>query len=134
MGKQIALRLPFPPSANHYLAMRIFKRNDGKMIPMHYRTAKAKAFYDEVRHTVAEQSAGYAIEGRIALSIELTPPNKRVFDISNAVKCIEDALEESGVFLNDSQVDELHVKRLPPDGFKVGAADIVIQPIGNGHA
>ena len=41
----ITIRLPFPPSANHYNAIRVVKSNAGKLVPVHYRTARAKAFY-----------------------------------------------------------------------------------------
>ena len=125
----IELRLPFPPSANHYNAIRIIKNKSGKLVPMHYRTKRAKAFYAEVHQTFNEGGKWLPMEGRIALSVELSPPTLRIVDISNCLKCIEDALQEAGAFINDAQIDLLSVRRLRKDPEGVGCADVVIQSL-----
>ena len=127
---QTVLRLPFPPSSNHYNAIRIITNKAGKTIPLHYRTKRAKAFYREVKNIVNEMGAYDTLEGRLAMSVELSPPNNRSFDLSNCLKCIEDALQEAGAFFDDAQIDQLDVKRLRNDPHRIGCADVVIQPIG----
>lgn len=68
-------------------------------------------------------------EGRLKVCIELTAPNRRKFDIDNRIKACLDALQETGLFVDDEQIDELIVKRLhvePP-----GCCDVTITETGD---
>jgi crossover junction endodeoxyribonuclease RusA len=47
------------------------------------------------------------------MRIELTPPDNRKRDIDNCFKALLDSLEGAAVFINDSQVKELHAVMLP---------------------
>jgi Holliday junction resolvase RusA-like endonuclease len=49
--------------------------------------------------------------GRLKVDIQLHFPTRRLCDIDNRPKAILDALEQAGVFENDSQVDVLTVER-----------------------
>lgn len=51
------------------------------------------------------------IEHDIHLSIVLFPPNARSFDLDNRLKPILDTIQESGIIVNDSQVQQLAVYR-----------------------
>ena len=45
------------------------------------------------------------------LSIILRVPDKRKRDIDNVLKAIFDGIESSGIIEDDSQIEELHIKR-----------------------
>jgi crossover junction endodeoxyribonuclease RusA len=62
---------------------------------------------------------------RLAVTIKLYPPDRRVRDIDNVVKSTLDALCQAGVFADDGQIDMLHVTR--EQVIKFGAAEIFIQ-------
>lgn len=114
-------RLPWPPSVNCYI-----RRGSNRS----YMTKKGKEFRDEVVNEVAERDSSVwkiprcAMNGRLAVNVELTAPDKRKRDIDNHVKAVLDALQYAGVFLDDSQIDELRVKRLHVES--PGACDVTI--------
>jgi crossover junction endodeoxyribonuclease RusA len=116
------LRLPFPPSMNHYwrnVGARVLISKAGRL----YRVAVAQAFM--------LQNIGMAHEpymGRIALTIHTYAPDARARDLDNVCKAVLDALQESHVYKNDSQIDDLHIIR----GAKVckpGFIMVSIQPL-----
>lgn len=110
-------RLPWPPSMNTYW------RRGGNVT---YLTKKAKEFRREVLAIINDANHPTIIVPpiRLAVSIELTLPDKRKRDIDNHIKAVLDAMEHAAVFDNDEQVDQLIVKRLhvePP-----GCCDVTI--------
>lgn len=113
-------RLPWPPSVNCYI-----RRGNNRS----YMTKAGKQFRENVFADVVKAHDGdiWPLEGRLAVSIELTAPDRRERDIDNHIKATLDALQHAGSFVKDSQIDELVVKRLhvePP-----GCCDVTIQEI-----
>jgi len=107
-GRALDVRLPYPPSVNHYWGTsgrRRYLREEGKWF----------------RNRVAELLAGcITLRGNVALRIEVYPPDKRRRDLDNVLKAILDALEHAGAVRDDSQVEMLHVRRKdprPPRGY-----------------
>lgn len=100
--------LPFPPSVNHYWRSTIFNKSVRVLI-----SKKGRQYRSEVRARVLELLRSYprAIEGRIALTIEAFPPDRRQRDLDNMIKAIQDSLTHAGVWLDDSQIDALKVVR-----------------------
>lgn len=98
----IALTLPMPPTINHAYGMR---RGGGRFI----KPAGVK-FRQEVADIVAE--AGHrTLEGRVSLFAVIHPADKRRQDLDNRCKALQDALTHAGVWLDDNQIDELHLVR-----------------------
>jgi Holliday junction resolvase RusA-like endonuclease len=55
--------------------------------------------------------AAFPWRGPVALSLYVTFPDRRRCDVSNRIKCLEDALKIAGVYADDSQVIELHAHK-----------------------
>jgi len=90
----ITLELPYPPSVNHYW------RHVGRRTLI---SRGGRAFRTAVR--VALAAAGVRpLDGRLAVAIEVYPPDRRRRDIDNLQKALLDALEHGGAFHDDSQV------------------------------
>ena len=103
----IRLKLPFPPSTNHYLRSRVIK--GAKPISMTYVSKVGKQFQKDVRDSVIEQIGlqHIRIVERVSLEITFHRKDARSYDISNFVKSTEDALTKAGVWLDDEQVDRI---------------------------
>ena len=69
---------------------------------------------------------GFA-DSRLKITIELYPPDRRVRDIDNVVKSTLDALCQCGAFIDDGQIDVLHVSR--QNVIKWGMAKIIIESL-----
>lgn len=47
------------------------------------------------------------------MTIKASPPDRRARDLDNILKALLDALAHAGVYADDSEIDELHIYRLP---------------------
>lgn len=100
----ITLKLPWPPSVNTY-----WRKWRGRICL----SDEAKAFKTAAAIALAElcgQPPRWT--GRVAIRIELHPPDRRKRDIDNfGGKAVLDALTSAGLWLDDQQVDDLHIIR-----------------------
>ena len=104
----VVLRLPYPPSVNHYWGTR------GKARFIRF---AGYAFRASVRLVVIAAGNTAPLTGGLFMSITLYPPDRRRRDIDNTQKAILDALQHAGVYADDNQIDALLVCRgLPMDG------------------
>ena len=99
--------LPWPVSVNALYRAR------GRRV---YVSARGKAFKKACGVIFAGTKLVYETE-RVWLDIEVHPPDNRRRDISNLIKIVEDALPWFG---DDSQVDEIKIKRCEKDHRKKG--------------
>lgn len=114
----IILKLPYPPSVNHYWGSRGNQRFIGK---------KGKQFRADVSDACNEAQIK-PMEGRLAVHIALYPPDRRKRDVDNVLKSLLDACEHAGCFTDgDHQIDELHIVR--QEIVPGGGCTIVILPI-----
>jgi crossover junction endodeoxyribonuclease RusA len=97
----ISIELPYPPSVNHYWGQSGKHRFIG---------AKGKEFRKTVIELI-EREKIRTLFGRLAVHVNLYPPDRRKRDVDNCMKSLLDALEHGGLYENDSQIDELHIIR-----------------------
>ena len=98
------LLLPYPPTINHYYGVR------GKA-----RFIKPAGL--EFRRVVAErvaQKSNSMILGKVAIQIQIVPPDKRKRDIDNVLKALLDSLTKAGVWKDDSQIVDLRIVKYDP--------------------
>lgn len=100
----ITIDLPWPPSSNTY-----WRRNGSRYFistkGQHYRTATA--------WTCHKHRGVFGATERLKLSILAYPPDKRKRDLDNLFKSVLDSLQFANVFVDDSQIDELSIRRMP---------------------
>ena len=109
------LSLPFPPTVNTYRAVvrnRLITSKKGR----------------EYKQTVIG-SVGLVdtLEGRLSVVMMIHPPDKRRRDLDNLTKPLLDALQEAGVYADDSQIDKLLIRRC--ETIKGGRVDVLIERI-----
>lgn len=100
----IVLRLPWPPSVNSmYPSAKTGRR---------FLSQKGKDYQKAVRMAVdASGSDSEPLSGRLGYHLVLCAPDRRVRDLSNHQKSIEDSLTKCGVWQDDSQVDYIEIFR-----------------------
>ncbi len=101
------LELPYPPSINHYY----FTDRRGRRLIK----APGKAYQKAVCWLVREAKADLKLPQRLHVTIKLWMPDRRKRDIDNVQKPILDALQKAEVYLDDCQIDVLHVERMGID-------------------
>ena len=96
------INLPYPPSVNTYW------RANGKR---RFISKAGQEFAKEVAFLwKLEKHAGFK-DDRIKMDIVIHPRSRRIFDLDNCLKAILDALMKAGAYDDDSQIDELIIKR-----------------------
>jgi len=110
----ITLRLPLAPTINHYYGQHGVRK---------YIKPAGLAYRKEVAEIVAQ--AGHKIfEGRIVMYASIYPANRIRQDLDNRLKALQDSLTHAGIWLDDSQIDELHLIRR--EVVKGGQIDVLI--------
>ena len=99
------LDLPYPPSVNH-LWRRVGRRTVLSRAARAYRTAVKAAF---LAHLLDHGVRRYTC--RLSVFIDVHPPDKRRRDIDNVIKAALDALAYGGAYADDSQVEDLHIRK-----------------------
>lgn len=103
----LRVELPFPPSVNHYY--RTFR---GRIL-----ISKTGREYRQSVYAATLEQLGLFPPFKTPLKavVELTPPDKRRRDLDNfAGKALYDALQHANLYLDDSQIKEMHHYMLPP--------------------
>ena len=94
--------LPWPPSVNNYY------RHVGARVLI----SRAGRKY---RMMAVSRLAGFTkLAGRLSLSIECYPPDRRRRDLDNLLKCLQDSITAGGVMEDDSQIRRLEMEMLEP--------------------
>ncbi len=100
----LSMELPVPPSMNNYWKPRI---GGGVRI-----SDAGKRFRTNVAVCLLEQGGyRFGLKDRVAVAIVFHPPDRRRRDLDNILKALLDALEHAEVYRDDSQIDDLLVKR-----------------------
>ncbi len=97
------LTLPYPPSVNHYwrrVGARTLISREGRR----YRTDVC---------ALLAAGGGAPLRGRLAVRIEVRPPDRRRRDLDNVQKAVFDSLQHAGVYEDDWQIDRIEVQRGP---------------------
>jgi crossover junction endodeoxyribonuclease RusA len=107
----VTVTLPYPPSTNHAYAVR-----NGRKV----KSATARAYAHEVGWRVAdhvrsgEQPPEDYSAARLAVTIDVHPPDRRRRDLANVEKLCVDAVAHQLGF-DDSQIDALTLRRQAVD-------------------
>ena len=101
--------LPYPPSINHYWR---------RVGPRTLISREGRRFRGRVLAILAAMHV-QPIAGRLAVQVEVFPPDDDRHDIDNIQKALFDAMQHGGAYADDSQIVRLVVeKREPVEGGK----------------
>lgn len=96
----------FPPTVNSYYV----KTRNGIFIGK-----KGKKFREQVALDIKEQLGGInTLADSLAVTVILAPPDNRTRDLDNYMKSLLDAITHSGLWEDDSLIDQLAIYRAKP--------------------
>lgn len=105
----VRLELPFPPSVNRYWR-HVFSGGCARVLL----SREGRRYKADVKAAVRARGGNgrEPLTGRLAVDVRLYPPDRLRRDIDNfGGKALLDALTEAGVWRDDSQLDELRIRR-----------------------
>lgn len=115
------ITIPFPPSVNTY-----YRRSQYST----YMSKKGREFSKDVATLLKDKMLDQElISSRLSVTLELSAPNRRKYDIDNRIKAALDALQKGGLFVDDEQIDRLVTSRLEIDENKKGYCNVKIELI-----
>lgn len=120
----VVLELPWPPSLNAMWRHVVLPSRTGKGRSCTLLSKEGRGYRERV---VKQCAGGEALRGRVKVTLELYPPTRRACDVDNYSKAILDALTHSGVWGDDSQVDDLRIIRR--DVLRGGRCTVTIEPM-----
>ena len=97
--------MDYPPSINHYYVRTKKGMAVGKPGKL-YRHAAIIKLHPFKNH--------FSKDKRVAIVINVYPPDRRKRDLDNILKCCLDSLQHAGIFEDDNQIDLLTVIRRDP--------------------
>ncbi len=100
-----SLTLPWPPSVNRY-----WRHNRGRT----HISKEGRDYRVAVADAVVSQRVPSFGVARVGVRLTCIPPDRRRRDLDNLTKGLLDALEDAGVFDDDSQIDEINLLRSQP--------------------
>ncbi len=119
------LELPFPPSVNTYWGTRVVGKGKRAFI-QRYINEPGKKFKRAVDEIFLVGNITEKFSGPLACTVDLYPPCNRRRDCDNYCKGLLDALGAVGLYEDDSQIIDLHIrmhpKRVP------GSVVVTIEP------
>ena len=108
----ITVKLPYPPSVNHYY------RHVG---PRTLISREGRLYRDRVC-AILRADGVRPLDGCLILEVELYPPDARRRDLDNVQKCLWDALAHGQAYWDDVQIKDLHAymrEPLAPHGMAI---------------
>ncbi|HCJ8786672.1 TPA: RusA family crossover junction endodeoxyribonuclease [Escherichia coli] len=118
--KTYRIKLPWPPSNNRY-----WRHSRG----IHYISDWGKRYQEEVIELIQQQQLDIKITPRIRITIHAAPPDNRKRDLDNLPKAVFDALTKAGFWLDDAQVVDYRVMKMPVT--KGGKLELTITELGD---
>jgi crossover junction endodeoxyribonuclease RusA len=96
----ITLHFPFPPSLNHY-----WRHNRGRT----HISAEGREYRNAVAW-ICKEDGIKCITNKLKVSIYVQRPDKRRRDLDNLIKVVLDAMQHGGVYVDDSQIEDLSIR------------------------
>jgi len=107
-NQNFILNLPWSPSTNSYYGITC----NGN-IPHKYIKQEGKDYKQKVKTYIQENNLDIQANINLKVSLILTPPDNRTYDIDNNLKCVLDSLTEANFWQDDSHIKELHIYYAP---------------------
>ena len=108
MPREVLMALPWPPSVNSYWRSIMSGPLAGRVLI----SERGREYRKRVAECALEQRVPVgSLSGRLAIDIHAMPPDRRIRDLDNLLKGLLDSLVHAGVLRDDSDIDDLRIRR-----------------------
>ena len=122
---EYVLALPFPPSVNNYYGVTCNGR-----IPHKYVKERGRKYREAVIHIVKQKDLELRANIPLSVHITVTPPDNRIHDIDNILKCLFDSLSEANFWEDDKYVRKLSMEYVEKEHYeKPGSVLVHVQAL-----
>lgn len=131
--KSVAFTLPWPPSVNHYWepVSRPVRPGSRKYRAWLILTDRAKEYRMLALNALRVQRVPLAsMTGLLRINLKCYPPDERARDLDNLLKGLLDSLTHAGIIRDDSDFDQIFMKRGPV--YPNGKVEILIGELPGG--
>ena len=115
---RLTFTLPFPVPLNNLYPTGPNKRR--------YLSKRGKVYKAEVKSITYPP---IKLSGELSDTFYITPPDKRRRDLDGLLKCPIDALQEAGIFDDDSQIKMITARMYPADKAEAGCI-VTLEEVG----
>jgi len=116
----VSVRLPFPPSLNHYYRRAVVAGHAASYI------SKRGKIYRDAVVTQWQRDVRVTFEGNLAIKVAAVFPDRRKYDLDGLWKALLDSLEHAGAYADDSQITAESMESVGVE--KPGWVDIILGP------
>lgn len=102
-NKMIKLKLPWPPTINHYYT----RTRSGKII----KNTRAQLYGNSGQLIIKSQMPKKLTCANYRVDVFVYPPDARKRDLDNLLKGLLDVLQHAGIYSDDYKVTKLYVER-----------------------
>jgi crossover junction endodeoxyribonuclease RusA len=121
------LELQFPPSLNSYYRHVVMPLKSGKGRSVTLLSKPGREYRESVVGVCRDIQE--KMTGRLSVTLDLFPPDRRTRDVDNYAKSLLDSLTHAGIWGDDSQIDALHIYRREIE--RGGRVVVKIETIGD---
>lgn len=125
MPDEYIVALPFPPSVNNYYGITCNAR-----IPHKYIKERGRLYREEVVKIIKEKELELRANVPLYVHVTLTPPDNRVHDIDNILKCLFDSLSHANFWDDDKYVRKLSMDYVEKEHYeKPGSVLVMVKAL-----
>ena len=104
----LTMTLPFPPSVNHYWRHVVLGKPPKQRVTTLI-SKPGRLYSENVGREITRQRAAAGIKAHVAMTVLLSPPDRRRRDVDNYAKSLLDSLVKAGVLEDDSLIRDLRL-------------------------
>jgi len=114
---EYVIALPFPPSVNSYYGHTCIGAK-GRAIAKIYIKERGRNYRQDVIKIIKDKELDLMANIPLEVSIKVTPPDNRIHDIDNILKCLFDSLSHAKFWEDDRFVRKLAMEFVEKDHYE----------------
>jgi len=116
MSDEYLIALPFPPSVNSYYGTTCIGGTIKR--PHVYIKERGRLYREKVIEIIKLKNLELMANVPLSVTIEITPPDNRIHDIDNILKCLFDSLKHARFWEDDEYVRKLAMSYVEKEDYK----------------